>query len=159
DRLRDRTLEEVREILRAELAEEHDQYDSLRRQAMDIGRRVIPQPGTEIYVGGQANLVDQPEFTDSEQLKTLLRTIEEKSALLSLLKRMVEGPGVKVLLGSDHEVREMLGIAAVGAYAATPAGEGASVTILGPTRMDYGRLVPLVDYASTLLERQWSRES
>ncbi len=159
DRLRDRNLEEVRIILRDELADDHDQYDTLRKRAATIGQRVVPQPGTELYVGGQANLVDQPEFSDHERLKSLLRTIEEKSALLALLQRVVEGPGVKVLLGSDHEVREMLGVAAVGAYSATPSGESAAVTILGPTRMDYGRLVPLVDYASTLLARQWSRSS
>ncbi|MEO1170453.1 MAG: heat-inducible transcriptional repressor HrcA [Myxococcota bacterium] len=155
ERLRDRSLEEVREILNAELEDDRFQYDTLRKHAYEIGQRVVPTPETELFVGGQSHLVDQPEFADIERLKTLLRTIEEKSALVTLLHRIVDGPGVKVLLGSDHEVREMLGIAAVGARAETPSGQGATVAVLGPTRMDYGRLVPLVDYASMLLSRQW----
>lgn len=153
--LHDCTLEEVRKILRAELNNAQVQYDTLRTRAAEIGQRIVPRPETELYVGGRSNLVDQPEFADAERLRALLRTIEEKSSLLTLLNRIVDGPGVKVLLGSDHEVREMLGVAAVGAHAPTPAGAGAAVAVLGPTRMDYGRLVPLVDYATTLLSRHW----
>ncbi|MEM6558674.1 MAG: heat-inducible transcriptional repressor HrcA [Myxococcota bacterium] len=159
ERLRDRSLEEVRHILKQELQDDQLQYDTLRRQALTIGQRVVPTPEVELYVGGQSHLVDQPEFADLDRLKSLLRAIEEKGALLTLLSRIVEGPGVKVLLGSEHELREMLGMAAVGAWAETPAGQGATVAILGPTRMDYGRLVPLVDYASMLLSRQWPTRS
>lgn len=155
ERLRDRSLEDVCAILEDELEDGQLQYDTLRRQALTIGHYVVPRPETELYVGGHSHLVCQPEFSDLGRLESLLRTIEEKGALLALLSRIVEGPGVKVLLGSEHEIREMLGLAAVGAWTATPGGRGASVTVLGPTRMDYGRLVPLVDYASTLLARQW----
>lgn len=152
ENLKDRLLEDVRNEIVKTLELEQNEADDLRRQAFTIGDQAIPEAEIKLYVEGQSHLVDHPDASDSEKLRGLIRTIEEKSAILALLDRILDGPGVKVLLGSDHAVREMLNLTAVGS---SVPGSRAAVTVLGPTRMDYGRLVPMVDFASTLLARAY----
>ena len=133
--------------------------DHLRRQALEIGARALPEPvpegELELIVEGTSHLVGQPEFADLRQLRSLLEAIEDRHALLQLLQRILDGAGVKVVLGSEHLVRPLEEVACVGSTFHGPAGQPVAVTLLGPARMDYGRLMPLVDYATKLFGRYW----
>lgn len=157
EKLRGRTLEEVRATIERELSSEEAQCDLLRRRAYEIGLRVIPEPQVELLVDGAMHLVEQPEFADIEKLRGLMRTIEDKRALLKLMDKILDEAGVKVVLGSEHEVREIGEVSCVASAWSGPPGRQAAVTILGPQRMDYGRMVALVDYATQLFRQYWER--
>lgn len=152
EKLRDRSPEAVRALVREELAQAEALRDSMRLHALEICRQVLPEPEMRVHVEGAVRLVDQPEFADVEKLRAVLRALEDKTALLRLLDRILDGSGVNVLLGSQ-EVPEL---ACVGAGLTTPTGQSA-ISLLGPLRMDYGRLVPMVSYAVRLLEGYWQR--
>jgi len=157
DRLTHRTLGEVRDAVRRELALAVAEHDRLRRAALEIGVRALPEPELALTIEGTAQLAAKPEFHNLETLRALLNAIETKNALLRLLDHILDTPGVAVMLGSEHEVPEIAELACVGSTCTVPGGDHtATIGVLGPARMDYGRLVPLVGYAKSLFERNWS---
>ncbi len=156
DRLTNRTLSEVRACIELELVAEEVRRDRLRRAALEIGLRALPEPEIELVIDGAARLAAKPEFADLERLHAVLEAIETKTILLDLLDRIIDAPDVTIVLGSEHRVSEVSDLACVGgSCATTDASHPATITLVGPTRMDYERLVPLVRYAKVLLERHW----
>jgi heat-inducible transcriptional repressor len=152
ERLAGRTLDEVRRQIEVELADDAAQHDHMRRSALEIGIRALPEPELELVVEGASHLASKPEL--SPKLHALLEAIEQKQVLLKLLDHIVEGTGeVHVVLGSEHHVTELPEIACIGT-SLSGAGSGA-ITVMGAVRMDYGRLVPLVRYAAQLFGRHW----
>lgn len=153
-RLRDRNLLEVRRLIAQELADTSAHRDRLVAQALRIGASLLPDVQLDVFVQGTSNLLDQPEFSDLRKLRGLLRVLEKKQTLLHLVARLLEHTGVKVMLGSEHDVPDAKDLACVGC--AVHSG-GTAVSVLGPSRMDYGRLVPLVQYAGQVYERFWEQ--
>ncbi|MFC1610176.1 heat-inducible transcriptional repressor HrcA [Myxococcota bacterium] len=161
EQLETRSVAELRQLIREELEGHRSQVAQLRRVALEIVARVLPGPPTtedmEVIVEGASHLVGQPEFSDLDRLRGLLGAIEGRKALLELLARILDGYGVQVMLGSEHHVRDLPAVACVGVPMVDPDGHPAAVTLLGPARMDYGRLVPLVDFAAQLFGRYWTK--
>jgi heat-inducible transcriptional repressor len=167
ERLAGRSLDEVRNLIAHELGNAESELDVLKQRAYAIGVQAIPQPTPSLVVEGTTQLIEQPEFADVAKLRSLVHAIEDKTALLALLDKLIESPvtakagadepGAKVVLASEHDMGDVLQVAFVGRSIASPSGEQATVSILGPRRMDYGRLVALVDYASQLLHKYWER--
>jgi heat-inducible transcriptional repressor len=154
ERLQGRTLEEVRGLVREQLDAAQSEAFMLARQALEICKRALPEPDLKLVVEGASHLVQQPEFADVDKLRTLLRTLDDRAALLRLLDRVLDGQGVRVVLGSEA-LREVPDLACIGST--LPGSSGSALSVVGPTRMDYGRLVPLVRYATVLFERYWTR--
>ncbi|MBI5509627.1 MAG: heat-inducible transcription repressor HrcA [Deltaproteobacteria bacterium] len=159
DKLKTMSLSELKESLRLEVEAHRLTLDHLRRQALEIGARALSDSADDhtldLIVEGASHLVGQPEFADPRQLRALLEAIEERTVLLQLITQVIHGDGVRVVLSSEHQVRSLEDVAVVGATRVGPSGQPAAVTLLGPLRMDYGRLVPLVDFATTLFDRYW----
>lgn len=153
ERLRDRTLDEVRRLVREELDQAESLRDSMRVHALEICRQALPDTEMRLHVEGAAHLLDQPEFADVDKLRSVLRALEDKAALLRLLDKLLDSNGVQVVLGS----REVPELACVGTSVPTPSGESGAISLLGPPRMDYGRLVPMVRYAVQIFSGYWER--
>ena len=157
-RLHNRTLGEVRILIQQELTQARDTHDLLRQQALELSQRVLPELELEISVQGASHLFDQPEFADLQKLRALMRTIAEKETILRLVDQVLDTVGVRVMLGSEHGLWAVLpDLACVGCAWSGPAGYKTAIGLLGPSRMDYGRLVPLVQYATDLFGRFWEQ--
>jgi heat-inducible transcriptional repressor len=150
DVLEGRSLREVRELFARRLQDAHNELSVLRRTAFELGEAALrPQASqVDIVIEGQAQLLDKPEFADVERIKQLVRMLEERERLVSILDRTLETRGVRVVLPGDEQ--DALGldqISVVGTRYSVE-GEGSrlrgSVGIIGPTRMDYASIVPLV---------------
>ena len=157
DRLTHRTLPVVRELIRRELRDEETRRDQLRRSALEIGVKALPDPELEVVVDGTSRLASKPELLAGGKLESLLRAVEDKKVLLRILDQLLETSShdVTVMLGSEHDVSEMADLACVGASCSRDGQPDAAITLLGPARMDYRRVVALVRYATELFERQW----
>jgi heat-inducible transcriptional repressor len=123
-------------------------------EALQLGDAItVGAPSVEIFVEGSAQALDQPEFADPVKLKELLRALEDKTSLLQLLERSIAAHGPMVCIGSENSDSNMADLSVVAsAYAAgsTPLG---SVAVVGPLRMDYSRVIPIVDYTARALSR------
>jgi heat-inducible transcriptional repressor len=142
-----RSLQALRELFAQQAASERQQVDAVRRQAFDLGRKAMrrrsPSPA-DVVITGQSRLMELPEYTDVARLKGLVRALEEREHLVGLLDRTIDAGTVSVYLGSDTGE---LGEAQLSLVVAPFGGEehaAGTVGVLGPTRMDYARMMPLV---------------
>jgi heat-inducible transcriptional repressor len=154
DLLQGRTLRAVRDHLLAQMAEEKAQYDRMLARALRFGARALEaEPEADVYVAGAAHIADQPEFADIATMKTLFAAFEEKSKLVNILNNCLTGEDFKIFIGSELPGRDIQGLSVI----AAPYRNGDRILgvlgVLGPTRMDYGRALALVETTARLLSR------
>ena len=152
--LHGRTLEEAREWIEERQREDRARYDRFMRAALALGGALAERVGSsEVYVDGSAKVADQPEFADHNRLRELLHALEDRSALLDLLERSVAHSGLTVSIGSENIDARLASLSVVAASYQNGTMALGSVAIVGPVRMDYERVIPLVDYTARTLSR------
>lgn len=110
-------------------------------------------PGESLHVNGTSNLFAQPEFADHEALSGLLRVIEQRTPLIELLQRQGMGEGIVVTIGREAKLAGAEGCSLVSANYTAGQVSG-TIGVVGPTRMEYAKLVSIVDYVAKLLSEQ-----
>ncbi|MEO7096858.1 MAG: heat-inducible transcriptional repressor HrcA [Polyangiales bacterium] len=168
DVLEGRTLHEVRELFARRLEGVRDELGVLRRRAFELGNAAL-RPQTDIapvdvVIEGQAQLLDKPEFADVERVKQLVRVLEEREQIIAILDRTLETEGVRIVLpGEDGSpsLGEQLSVVAA-PYALPGDGRGqvvaGSIGVIGPTRMDYASIVPIVNETARQMSAYLARE-
>lgn len=159
DVIEGRTLGEVRDLFARRLAEDRVAVDALRRRAFELGSLAMPdlQSRDQVVIEGQARLIDLPEYTDVARLKKVVLALEEREELVGLLDRTLSAGSVTVFVGS--EAGELGGgeLSLVVAPYADHGRVAGTVGVLGPTRMDYAKVMPLVDATANALSEALSK--
>lgn len=149
------TLDEVRRRVRAEESRARSMYRDHVRQALEIGRQALDiSSEREVHVEGQFHMLDFEELSaDMERLREILYTLEEKDRVRDLLERIYDAPDVSALIGPEigWEVGDNLSLIFCG-YSRGQQRMGV-IGVLGPMRMNYARLIPLVDRTAQLLSK------
>ena len=152
-----RPLREIRRQVLKRMQEEKAQYDSLAKQAMNVGEKTFGgavESESDIYLGGTVNILDQPEFASNvDQMKDLFTAFEEKNRLISVLDKCLEETGVNVVIGSEtpfKDIHECSFVTHTYTYADRTIGV---LGVLGPKRMAYPRVMGVVDYTAQLVSR------
>ncbi|MBU2547992.1 MAG: heat-inducible transcriptional repressor HrcA [Proteobacteria bacterium] len=149
------TISEIKKRIVEEMRKEKNQFDQMLTRALALSRKVFEQETVEenLYVDGQIYLLDYPEFADVDTMKSIFRAFEGKSILMSLLDKTMHASGVQIFIGSETELAEMEGctlIASRYSHGSSPLG---TLGVLGPTRLNYSRIIPVVDYTAQVLSR------
>jgi heat-inducible transcriptional repressor len=146
-----RTTLEVRGEIERQLRSVSQTLDAYRRAWELASQALVSDEQPEVFVGGTSHLTAQPEFTELETIQELLRLIEERSRMLELLDKTSASESVSVSLTQD-----MPGLAGcslvVSPYSAFASTHG-TLAVLGPVRMNYARIVPMVDFAAQILSQ------
>ncbi|HLF57751.1 MAG TPA: heat-inducible transcriptional repressor HrcA [Thermoanaerobaculia bacterium] len=148
------TLRSIRERLLALMSEERAQVDRLLARAILLASRGLEaesEPGLR-YEGTSA-LLRQRDLSDVERVRRLLDTFGERQRLVELLRQCLDGSGVRVVIGADSDVTSDLGLTLVARAYGTEGQVRGTLGILGPARMPYERIIPLVDYLGEALSR------
>ena len=147
------TLEAARSRITQELADQRALYDQLQRRALTLGQSMMqegPADEARVRVQGQGALLESFD-QDLEQAKAAIRLIEEKKRILHVLDLTREARQMQIFIGTES------GFAQEGlALVASPYGEGSVVGtlgIIGPARMNYSKVISLVDYTARVLSR------
>ncbi len=148
------TLREIRDRLVGLMAEERAAVDRLLANAIQLAQRaLVGAERPELLVEGTAALLARPELGDIDRVRRLLDTFADKASLVRMLDQLIEGSGVRVVIGRDSDLTSDLNFSLV----ATGYGVGdrriGSLGIFGPSRMDYEHVIPLVDYLGERLSR------
>ncbi len=146
DLLKNLTLTQVRSALMDLMREEKNLYDKFLQQMLRESQQLLEeQEDNQIYLDGQMNILSQPEFSDVEKMRTIFRAFEEKNKLVQILDKCMEEEGVQIFIGSENRVFEMRDCSLV--TATYKDGESAIGTlgVIGPTRMDYSAVIPIVE--------------
>lgn len=148
------SLGEVRRLVEQALESEQSRYDRIAARALALGIQALRSEPTpdEVLVEGQSRLLDAPVGRDPEQARALLRAIEEKRTVLRLLDETIRGEGVQVFIGAETKEEEIKSCAVVArAYGGSNA--VGTLGVIGPSSMDYPRVIPVVEFTAGLLTR------
>jgi len=142
-----RTLGDVRELLARRLQSERVRHDELRKRAFELGGAAVHEAALgagDLVIEGQDRLFDQPEFGDAVHARQVVGALDAREKLVSLLDLAMQAKGGHVVVG--EEVGGLGGgqIAIVGAPYSAGGNASGTIGVIGPTRMDYPHVVPLV---------------
>jgi len=145
-------LEQVRGRIEQELAQDQAAYDQLVAKALRLGLLATGVPPTEkVFIEGTGSFLEAPEFADIDRMKALFRTLEEKTRLVALLDRVQRAREMQIFIGHESDLSPGGDVSLV----ATPYGPAdrslGTVGVIGPTRMNYQRVIPLVQFTAQVL--------
>jgi heat-inducible transcriptional repressor len=156
-RLVGRTVEEAKAACLADIDSRRAQLDELTAKLVDAGLASWAG-GTErtaLIVRGQANLLgDISAIGDLERLRGLFDALETKETMVRLLDATREGEGVQIYIGSDNPLFGLAGCSiVVSPYSNSREQVVGAIGVIGPTRINYARIIPLVDYTAKVIGR------
>jgi heat-inducible transcriptional repressor len=156
-RLAGRTLEEAREHVLAELESQRGQLDVLTKKVVEAG--LATWAGTErdghLIVRGQSHLLDDVTgLDDLERIRSLFEALETKETMLRLLDLTNSADGVQIFIGAENALFSLSGCSLVVApYHNAEEQIVGAIGVIGPTRINYARIIPLVDYTAKVVGR------
>jgi heat-inducible transcriptional repressor len=157
--LRGRTLDSARAQILADLESERAELDTLTAKIVAEGLATLTThaDGEEkvLIVRGASHLLETLEAqSDLERIRTLFDDIESKNDLIRLLELAKDGDGVRIFIGSENRLFSLSGSSIVAAPYTNAQGKIVGVIgVLGPTRLNYGRIIPMVDYTAKVIGR------
>lgn len=150
------TVRELRARVVEEMKKVKNLYDELLSNALKLGAMALDDQNSSdgLYVEGKATMFDQPEFRDDfEKMKKLFSAFEEKSLLVRILDKSMEENGIHIYIGSESPVKEFSGLSFVTAPYGSKGEMLGTLGVIGPVRMNYSKIIPLVDYTAALLSK------
>ena len=157
------TLSELREVMEKEVSEKQLEIDKLAAELVKDGLAVWDGKDTDnsrLIVRGRANLIDGNTAEDDfEKIRELFDDLERKQDIANFLNLTEKGDGVRVFIGSENKLFSLSGSSLIiSPYMNSEHKIIGAVGVIGPTRLNYGKIVPIVDYTAqlvgkTLLER------
>ena len=154
--LEDVPLGQVKQRVLEEMRKEKVLFDELYSRALKIMQQALQTSldNSEIYIEGQINLLNNPEFADVERMRRILEAFEDKSRIVRLLDMTFKlSTGVRIILGPESNVQELEEISLI----SSPYCRGDTLLgvlgVIGPLRMDYSRIIPVVEFTAGLLSQ------
>lgn len=160
-RLVGRTITEAYDEIMAELEQNRAELDELTQSVVESGlatwggdNRDGPLKGS-LIVRGQANLLeDINALNDLERIRNLFTTLETKQEMLKLLSLTDTAEGVQIFIGADNQLFNLAGVSVVvDSFHSSSEQVIGAIGVIGPTRMNYARIIPMVDYTAKLIGR------
>jgi heat-inducible transcriptional repressor len=156
-RLSGLTLGEAEARLRAEIREQREAIDLAATQLVVSGLAAWSEDHAKrpvLIVRGQANLIDDTAAEDLERVRRLLDELEDRQEIARLLEGARDAPGCRIFIGSENRMFALSGSSVIAAPYRGSQGQVVGVVgVIGPTRLNYARVVPMVDFTAKALTR------
>ena len=150
-----RTLSELRQTIGQEIRNRRQEIDTLARTLVESGFALWDNDDDSyerLLVRGRSNLLDDAESVDLERIRSLFDDLERKRDIAEFLELTEEGEGVRIFIGSENKLFSLSGSSlVVSPYMNSDRKIIGAVGVIGPTRLNYGRIVPIVDYTAQLV--------
>ena len=146
------TIRQVREKLLEQMKAEKSAYDGLLEQALKLGEKAFSSlDETDVFIEGRTNIISEPEFGNLSRMTDLFRAFEEKATMVRLLDKCMEPKGLQIAIGSESHVQEIEPCSLITSTYSYKGEVLGALGVIGPRRMNYSRVIPLVDYTAKLL--------
>jgi heat-inducible transcriptional repressor len=159
-RLMGRTLDEAKTAINEEMAAQRAQLDELTGKVVAAGVATWSTPGNGskdgiLIVRGQANLLgDVTAIEDLERIRTLFQALDTRDSMLRLLDATNKAEGVQIFIGAENDLFSIAGCSVVIApYTNAREQIVGAIGVIGPTRINYARIIPMVDYTAKVIGR------
>jgi heat-inducible transcriptional repressor len=148
------TLDQLKKKVLEEMKKDKDDFDALLAKALEISNKAFQDETIgEVYIEGRTNLMQYPEFSQIETLRKLFRAFEEKNILIRLLEKSISASGIQIFIGSETQINEMGGCSVITASYNKGKYPIGTLGVIGPTRMNYDRVIPIVDYTAKVVSK------
>jgi heat-inducible transcriptional repressor len=159
-----RTLSEFQTVIRSEIEKRRHEIDVLSQELVEKGLAIWDSQGSDaerLIVRGRANLLDgSVEQEELDRIKTLFDDLERKKDIQEFLTLTEDGEGVRIFIGSENKLFSLSGSSlVVSPYMNADRKIIGAIGVIGPTRLNYGRIVPIVDYTAQLVGKMLSERS
>ncbi len=152
-----RTLSELRTQIGREIVTRRQELDALAREMVESGAALWEDAGNaheRLIVRGRANLIDSDGAEDLDRVRNLFDDLERKRDIAEFLSLTENGEGVRIFIGSENKLFSLSGSSlVVSPYMNADRKIIGAVGVIGPTRLNYGRIVPIVDYTAQMVGR------
>ena len=147
------TISEIKAKLVEEMRHEKNRFDQMLSRALVMAQKVLEDDANDgdVILEGRINMLDHPEFADVENMKAIFRTFEDKSILVKLLDNTMNASGVQIFIGSENDLTEMEGCTLIVSRYSRGTKPLGTLGVIGPTRLNYSRIIPVVDYTAKLV--------
>ena len=153
-----KTLSDLRRTVAQDIAQRRQQIDSLARDLVESGLALWEDKGERserLIVRGRANLLNPAaEEAEIDRIRSLFDDLERKRDIADFLELTEAGDGVRIFIGSENKLFSLSGSSlVVSPYMNADRKIIGAIGVIGPTRLNYGRIVPIVDYTAQLVGR------
>ena len=162
--IRGLTLSEVLQLVETDVQKRRQEIDHLAQDLVEKGLAVWHDEGDQnerLIVRGRANLLEsETEEADLERIRALFDDLERKRDIADFLQLTDQGDGVRIFIGSENKLFSLSGSSlVVSPYMNSDRKIIGAIGVIGPTRLNYGRIVPIVDYTAQLIGKLISDRS
>jgi heat-inducible transcriptional repressor len=152
-------IEQVRERLKLEVDQLRGEIAHLMNAAVQVGSEVLTQEQDEVVIAGERNLLSVSDFsTDMGQLRRAFDLFEQKTQLMRLLDTSSQAEGVRIYIGGESHVVPIEDLSVVSAPYEVDGQVVGTLAVIGPTRMQYDRMIQIVDITSKLVSNALSHQ-
>jgi heat-inducible transcriptional repressor len=155
------TLDLIRRRLIRLTEQERAHHDQMLQKTISLGIEAVNDVAPfehELYVEGAASILNKPEFADAASFRKTFLALQEKEKLVEILETCLTAEGLQILIGAESDFTQMHNFSIVARRYGSSASPLGMVGIIGPMRMEYARMAPLVDYLSRALSRKIEEE-
>jgi|ERR1041384_293356 heat-inducible transcriptional repressor len=158
DNFRGWKLAEIRDELLLRMSEEKALYDQFLRNAVLLYSQSLQEGDqADVFIEGASNIIAKPDFADMERMRALFKMFEQKSRIVKILNECIESAqleAVAVRIGRENRFDDLRDCTVIASPCIYPGGTAVgSIGVVGPTRLEYERLIAVVDYVARLFER------
>jgi heat-inducible transcriptional repressor len=147
-------IEDVRSRIQLEMEQERALYDALIAKALRLGLAATDVHTAErVLIEGTGSFLEEPEFADVERMRALFRALEEKNKLLNLLDQVQRANEMQIFIGAESDFSSDVEVSVIASPYYGREQVLGTVGIIGPTRMNYQRVIPLVKLTAQVLSR------
>lgn len=157
-RLADKPLQDVRQIFSELLRDSENNRKLLGEALCVIEKKLASDDSTDVVVGGSSKLLDYPEYSDVEKAKNFLTVLESKDKLRQLVTQD-GGFEVSIRIGSENAAPEMQDCSIVTVRYSVGDSSTGTMGIIGPTRMNYNRVIPVLEFMGRAVSEMLSRHN
>jgi heat-inducible transcriptional repressor len=163
-----RTISESRALLERQRADQRAELDALTQRLVDTGIATLSRPSSNaaptVIVRGRANLINDAMASDElQRMRQLFDELESKDGLIDLLGDVEAAQGVRIFIGSENKLFALSGSSVImSPYRDSNDKVVGVLGVIGPTRLNYARIVPVVDYTAQVISsmvkrKRWER--
>jgi len=154
ERLHGRTISEMRNAVIEEITARRSELGDLTTKIIEQGLAFEAGDG-KLIIRGQAQLLTQTDIQDLERIRLLMEQLESKETVSKLLDEASQAGGVKIYIGSENPVFEGSGHSLIMApYLNNANNIVGAVGVIGPTRLDYGKIIPSINFMAEIISRK-----
>jgi heat-inducible transcriptional repressor len=149
------SIEDVRSRILQELETQRTQYDEVAARALKLGAAATDISSAErVVIEGTGSFLEAPEFADDvRRMRALFKALDDKHKLLSLLDRVQRAREMQIFIGAESEFGSQGDVTLIASPYGTDEQVLGTVGVIGPTRLDYQRVIPLVNFTARVLSR------